>query len=158
MFDCLAVEGWRVSTLLPQGWMLKIPAPEVINFLNKEGVFLDSFEKMHAHIDGKGQITKQEMHNLSTLESKINEFYVIHSRSNEINEADKGHTNQSEVSETGLNQSLVIHQTEPNISEKLKTNKNKIKYFFKIHMDRALVNTTWFFPSCLYSQDMVEVI
>ena len=80
MFNCLVVEGWRTSTLLPQGWMFKIQRPAVINFFNKDGVFKNSFEKMRSHMKISHKISKEDIQNLNILESTINEIFLNNSK------------------------------------------------------------------------------
>ena len=82
MFGCLAVEGWRASTLLPPGWMFKIHGPAVITFFNKDGILINSFKKIWEHL--QTQLTKAEMENLSILESRVNDMFSSPSRKNNM--------------------------------------------------------------------------
>ena len=84
MFGCLAAEGWRASNLLPQGWMFKIHGPTVINFFNKDGIFINSFKNMWDHLQTRSQLTKATIDNLSNLESRVNELFSNPSRTSDI--------------------------------------------------------------------------
>ena len=84
MFGCLAVEGWRASNLLPQGWMFKIHGPAVINFFNKDGIFIKSFQKMWDHLQTRSQLTKATIDNLSNLESRVIDLFSSPFRTSDI--------------------------------------------------------------------------
>ena len=115
MFECLTVEGWRTSTLLPKGWMFKIPKPGVINFFNKEGVVMTSFEEMRELLKTSNQITLRDLQNLTILESTIKELYQINSRSSkEKLLVDK---NQPDVLESDLDQSVSSNHLKPHCPE-----------------------------------------
>ena len=84
---------------------------------------MNSFEKMHVLLKTSGQITMEDLQNLTILESTINELYQTNSRSN--NERLFVHKKQPDVSELDSGKRLSSNLLKPNCHQEPENIKNE---------------------------------